>query len=206
MIDQPFHQCHMYCFWLHLQVDDFELLGNWVCLVWTSFTRTVVKVKKSSVLARFLCAKNFHFGDCELMCSTSSQTCCLRVVWHTTPAFSARLQSAAAKQERQFQSMRRAFDLKDLVYFYFKRQPLLVIDPVTRSKNVWQNSRCKFLWCILSYYGYKAPFLVTMDCVILRYATGTEAPVSGRILARRFVGCFVYTSDGWHESYRYHIL
>ena len=45
-----------------------------------------------------------------------------------------------------------------------------------------------------------------MDCVILRYATGTEAPVSGRIFTRRFVGCFVYTSDGWHESYRSHIL
>lgn len=34
LIDQPFllllrlYQCHMYCFWLHLQVDDFELLGN----------------------------------------------------------------------------------------------------------------------------------------------------------------------------------
>lgn len=34
-------------------------------------------------------------------------------------------------------------------------------------------------------YGYKASFLV------LRYATGTEAPVSGRIFTRRFVGCFV---------------
>ena len=70
------------------------------------------------------------------MCSTSSQPAASVSFWHTTPAFSARLQSAAAKQERQFQSMRRAFDLKDLVYFYFKRQPLLVIDPVTRSKNV----------------------------------------------------------------------